>query len=178
MDMSVINSKAITTEGGFHFGDPEAPVKVVEFINLRCPFCKMWWENASVVLDEYEKKGKVERIVKHFDKKKPELDKGNILHSYLDYADPEKTREDMNYYVDHLDEWGSLSKDELATYAEEKRNSVKQNNSDRSEAIIKETEKANISMVPTVVIGEHIFDENITEEELKQIIEDELLKNG
>jgi len=178
MDISVINRNAITTEGGFHFGDPEAPVKIVEFINLKCPFCKMWRENTSAVLDEYEKNGKVERIIKHFDKKNPELDKGNVLHTYLDYADPERTREDIDYYVDHLDEWGSLSKEKIATYAEEKRKSVKQNNTERSEAIIKETEEANISMVPTVVIGEHIFDEKITEAELKKIIEDELLKNG
>lgn len=178
MDISVINRSAVTTEGGFHFGNPDAPVKIVEFINLRCPFCKMWRENSLTVLDEYEKNGKVERIVKHFDKQEPKLDKGNVLHSYLDYADPEQTREDINYYVDHLDEWGNLSKADLATYAEEKRNAVKQNNTDQSEAIIKETEKANITMVPTVVIGEHIFDENITEQELKQIIEDELLKNG
>ncbi|WP_423188615.1 thioredoxin domain-containing protein [Alkalibacterium sp. f15] len=178
MDISEINRKTITTEGGFHFGDPNAPVKVVEFINLRCPFCKMWWKTASAVLDEYEKNGKVERIVKHFDKKKPGLDKGNVLHSYLDYGDPERTREDIDYYVDHLDEWGNLSKADIATYAEDKRQSVKQNNSDQSEAVINETEKANVSMVPTVVIGEHIFDENILEDELKQIIEEELLKNG
>lgn len=176
MDISVINSKVVTAKGGFHFGDPDAPVKVVEFINLNCPYSKIWWENAPAVLDEYEKKGQVERIVKHFDKDKPGLAKGNVLHSYLDYSAPEQVRDDIDFYVEHINEWGNATKEDVANYAENRRMAEKQNNSVKAEAIIEETKEANIAFVPTIVIGEHIFDENISKEELKEIIETELLK--
>jgi len=178
MDSSEIDSKAVTTDTGFHFGEPDAPVKVIEFINLRCPFCKMWWQKADDVLKAYEKNGQIERIVKHFDKEKPGLDKGNVLHSYLDYRDMEKTRQDIDYYVDHLDEWGSLPKDDIAVYAGNKRNAKKQDNSEESKKITLETKEVNITMVPTVIIGEHIFDENISAEELKIIIESEWTKSS
>lgn len=177
MDTSAINSQAVTTEGGFHFGDPNAPVKVVEYINLRCPYSKMWWENSAAVLDEYERNGQVERIVKHFDKEKPGLDKGNVLHSYLDYSNHEQARKDIDHYVAHMDEWGNLTKEDVARYAEDKTNATRQNNTKESEAIVNETVEANVKFVPTVVIGSHIFDENISDEELRKIIEEELSRN-
>lgn len=177
MDISAIKAQAVTTKGGFHFGDPNAPVKIVEFINLKCPYSKMWWEDAPAVLDKYVKNGQVERIVKHFDKQKPGLDKGNVLHNYLDYSNPDQAREDIDFYVDHLNEWGNLSKEDIATYAEEKRNAVRQDNTDESEAILNETIETNVTLVPTIIMGEHIFDENITNDELNTLIEEELSKN-
>lgn len=174
LDTSVIDSKKVTAKGGLLIGEDIAPVKIVEFINLRCPYSKQWWEESLPLLDKYVKESKVQRIVKHFDKEKPGLRKGNVLHRYLDHSDPEQAKEDITYYFAHLNEWGSLPEEEIAGYAKEKRNATERDNKEHALTIIAETEKANITMVPTVVINDNIFDENISEKELEKIIKTEL----
>ncbi|MCC5895252.1 MAG: DsbA family protein [Alkalibacterium sp.] len=177
MDTRNINADAITTEEGIHIGSKSAPIKVIEFLNLKCPYCKEWWEKSSPVLDKYVDDGKVERIVKLFDKDKPSLRKGNVLHAHLDYSDPKKAKEDIDYYVEHLENWGNLPEEEIAAFARDKRGADKQSNQKVSETIIKETDKANVKFVPTVFIEDYIFDEHITEEELKNIIETKLKRD-
>lgn len=174
MDTSPVQADAVTTEGGYHFGDSQAPVKVVEFINIRCPHCKTWWDMASPILDKYVKDGKVQRIVKHYDKDKESLKLGNVLHQYIDYKDFDKAREDIDYYFKHLDDWGSLSEDELDRYAKENRQAEKQDNTIEAQSIIEEVKKANIEFVPTIVIEDYVFVENIPEEELESVIEAKL----
>ncbi len=107
---------------GFHIGDTKAPVKVIEFINLRCPDCKEWFEKSEALLDQYVEEGKIERIIKHFDKEKPELQKGNTLHSYLPYDDEKKALEEMKYFFQHQEEWGALDASDVGEYARDKRN--------------------------------------------------------
>ncbi|GEK91786.1 thioredoxin domain-containing protein [Alkalibacterium kapii] len=174
MDTSAINSKNVTTKGGLLIGDDKAPVKIVEFINLRCPYSKEWWEDSLPLLDKYVKENKVQRIVKHFDKDTPGLKKGNVLHRFLDHSNPEQAKENITYYFAHLDEWGSLPEDAIAEYAKEKRHATEQTDREHAESIIEETEQANITLVPTIVLNDHIFDENISEEELDKLIQTEL----
>jgi protein-disulfide isomerase len=39
-------------------GDPNAPVKIIEFADFQCPFCKQWADNVSKpLLEEYVSKG-------------------------------------------------------------------------------------------------------------------------
>ncbi|MCC5890302.1 MAG: DsbA family protein [Alkalibacterium sp.] len=174
MNMTGINTDAITTEGGLHLGNKDAPVKVVEFLNLRCPFSREWWENGGPVLDKYVEDDKVERIIKLYDKEKTGLSKGNVLHAHLNYDNVDQARKDMDYYTAHLDDWGDLPEEEVAAYAKEKREAERQENSREAEAIVAEAKEANVATVPTVVIEDYIFDQHITEEELKSIIETKL----
>ncbi|MFD1613336.1 thioredoxin domain-containing protein [Sphingomonas tabacisoli] len=48
-----------TPEGGFVMGNPNAPVKVVEYLSLTCPHCKEFEEKGFPKLREYVKKGTV-----------------------------------------------------------------------------------------------------------------------
>lgn len=171
MDTSNIKAEEVTTEGGWHFGSSDAPIKVVEFINLRCPYCKVWWEKAHDIIDPYVKDGKVERIVKHFDKEKPSLRKGNVLHHYLSYDDAEKTRDNIDYIVDHLDDWGNLEETEVSKWAQEKLELTPQANAEEASKLIEEAKNANVTLVPSIFIEDYIFDENIADEELKEIID-------
>ena len=42
-------------------GDPNAPVKLVEFSDFQCPYCKLFWQNTeSQVTEAYVKTGKVQ----------------------------------------------------------------------------------------------------------------------
>lgn len=47
-------------------GNPEAPVKVVEYSDLECPFCKRFHATMNQVIDEYGKSGKVAWVYRHF----------------------------------------------------------------------------------------------------------------
>lgn len=172
MDTSIIKGKEVTTEHGIHVGEENAPVKVIEFINLACPYCEKWFEESYDTLQKYVDEGKVERIIKHFDKEKPGLKKGNVLHHYLDYNDPEKAVKDIKFFYDHVREWGSLEETDIAKYAENERGLTYQGNMEEAEEIVAEAKRANVQFVPSIFIGDHIFDESITQNELVQYIEE------
>ena len=172
MDISNIRVDKVNTTTGIKIGSENAPVKVIEFINLGCPYCKMWYEDSKKLLTEYVSAGKVQRIIKHFDKESAGLKKGNVLHQYLDYTDPEKALEEIDFFFEHQNEWGILADfDEIAAYAVEKRNLTLQSNGSQAKEIVQEANEAKVVLVPTVFIGEEIFDENISQQELKNLIE-------
>jgi len=114
--------------------EPEsAPVKVIEFINLACPYCKKWYFDTKDLLNEYVQEGKVQRVIKLFDKEKPSLKRGNVLHHHLDYKKPEEALMEIDYLLAHQNEWGMLkSHEEIAEYAVEKRGLTHQPNELRS----------------------------------------------
>ena len=47
-------------------GNANAPVKVVEFSDFECPFCKSFHASMKQVMNEYEKDGKVAWVYRHF----------------------------------------------------------------------------------------------------------------
>lgn len=162
---------------GFKIGSEDAPVKVIEFLNLRCPYCKQWYFDSKDVLSKYINENKIQRVIKLLDKEKPSLKKGNVVHHHLDYKQPEEAYQEIDYFLTHQEEWGQLETDEeVAKYAVNKRGLKYQPNEIEMNGIIKEAEEANVVFVPSVFIGEHIFDEHITNEELQQLIESELEK--
>lgn len=48
------------------FGDPNAPVKLVEFSDPECPYCKQFHLTMQRVVDEYGKKGQFAWVYRHF----------------------------------------------------------------------------------------------------------------
>lgn len=175
MDISKIKANEIDTVYGFKIGNSNAPVKVVEFINLSCPYCKKWYDISKDLLAKYVEEGKVERIIKLYNKETPHLKKGGVIHHYLDYSDSKAALEEMDYFYENQNDWGNLSSlDEIAAYAEGKRGLKVQANTKEIEGIIEEAVRANVELVPTVFIGQEIFDEHITVSELKTLIENKL----
>jgi len=47
-------------------GDINAPVKLVEYSDLECPFCKRFHETVQQVMNEYGKDGRVALVYRHF----------------------------------------------------------------------------------------------------------------
>lgn len=58
-------------------GNPDAPVKIVEYSDTECPFCKSFHPTMQRVIDEYGKDGKVAWVYRHFplDEIHPKADK-------------------------------------------------------------------------------------------------------
>lgn len=171
MDISIIDATKVTTKNGLAVGKDSAPVKMVEFMNVRCPYCKKWFEESFDLLNEYVKEGKVQRIIKLLDKDKESLQRGNVMHHHINYDLPEKALTDLKQMYDTQDTWGNLSLEDVAIFAEDNLQLSKKEETSIVQAVIEEAAAATIKFVPTIVIGEHIFDESITKEELIRYIE-------
>ena len=62
------NYSEISDNNSIKIGSDDAPLKIVEYINLRCPDSKAYEENVAPFLNSYIENGTVQRILKHFDK--------------------------------------------------------------------------------------------------------------
>jgi protein-disulfide isomerase len=60
-------------------GNPNAPIKIVEYSDPSCPFCKMFNPTMVKVIDQYGPTGKVAWIYRHFPLDKPDAN-GDVLH--------------------------------------------------------------------------------------------------
>ena len=82
MDISIIKAKETNTTTGIKIGDENAK-PIIEFMNLRCPYCRKWFEESLPILTEAVAAGKVQRVIKLFDKEKESLQRGNVMHRFV-----------------------------------------------------------------------------------------------
>ena len=170
MRMTDVDVSKLNTTNGIKIGDVEAPIKVIEFINIRCPFCRQWFDEKNDLLQEYVNEGKIERIIKLFDKEKPALAKGNVMHHHV--PNDTSALSAIKAIYDTQDIWGDLEEHkDIAEYATTKLGLSLQNYEEMTATILKEAEEANVFFIPTVIIGEEVFDQKITNEELIALLE-------
>lgn len=62
---AVENVRPVTAEDHI-LGSPNAPVKIIEFSDLECPFCKLFHQTLHRIIDEYGKRGEVAWVYRHF----------------------------------------------------------------------------------------------------------------
>ncbi|MDN6639760.1 MAG: DsbA family protein [Tetragenococcus sp.] len=169
MDISVIKSEKTNTQDGIHIGD-EADKTIIEFINLRCPFCKQWFNESKGTLEQAVADGKVNRVIKLLDRPKESLQRGNVMHRFVTDDDPKQALADITRIYDSQEEWGDLSLQEVADYARNELGLTEHHHLDTAETIVEESRQANITLVPTIILGDYIFDENIDQETLTNYI--------
>lgn len=169
MDISVINASLVNDFTGIKIGSDSAPKRLIEFINLRCPYCKQWFEESYDTLNQAVSEGKIQRIIKLLDKDKVSLQRGNVMHEYIS-ADPQKALIQIQQAFETQEVWEDFELEAVAAYAEQTLRFTQQANQSIQQEIRNEAEQANIRFVPTVVLGKHIFDESIDEATLKTYI--------
>ncbi len=169
MDISVIKGNLVNDFNGIKIGSDAASKRLIEFINLRCPYCKQWFEESYETLNQAVVEGKIQRIVKLLDKDKISLQRGNVMHEYIS-ADPEKALIQIQQAFETQEIWQDFELEAVAEYAEKTLHFSQQANQSLQSEIRNEAEQANIKFVPTVILDEHIFDESISESTLKNYI--------
>lgn len=165
------NYEKITHENCLKIGSDEAPLKIVEYINLRCPDSKKYEENVAPYLNEYIENGTVQRILKHFDKEKYPLEVGNVLNQYLDYSKPEETFEIIKKIFSSQKDWGQNRLADIPHLAKEYGLTLQTKNRKQAHQISKEVQAVNVENIPTVFVGEEAFVETIELEEFKRAVE-------
>lgn len=169
MKTDSIDLTAVTTQG-LVVGQPTAPNTITEFVNLRCPFCRAWFEKATPVLDPLVEAGKLKRIFKFWDKPKEKLRIGNVAQHYLPYQKPEQAYRAVKFLFAHQADWQDFTPAQLADYINQQLQLTEQPDTAMIQQVKTEVNAAQIETVPTVILGHHIFDEHISVAELKQLL--------
>ncbi|ASZ07310.1 DsbA family protein [Enterococcus thailandicus] len=170
MDISVIDATKTNETTGIYYGDTAAPQTTIEFLNLACPYCKKWFEESFLTLDSFVQEGKVNRLIKLFDKEKESLQRGNVMHHHITANDGKKALAEIKQIFEMQDQWKELSLEGVAQYATQELGLTYQPDMEMAKAIIDEANAAHIQFVPTIILDQTIFDESITLDELTSLI--------
>ncbi|WEV45554.1 thioredoxin domain-containing protein [Streptococcaceae bacterium ESL0687] len=168
MDTSEIRVDKTNSVNGIHIGEEGKLMK--EFINLACPFSRLWFEESENFLKKEVEEGRVRRLIKLFDKQKGHLVKGNIMHAFIDPLDPEKALRDIAKVFSSQEAWEPLDDEGIAEFAKNELGLSYHDDKRDAASIVKEAQEANVFFVPTVIMDDYIFDENIDKETLEEYI--------
>lgn len=172
MDTSNMNPEFLKFDTGIIIGEDTAPLKLIELINVRCPYCKKWHDDNNDLLMELVSKGKLQRSIKLFDKEKPGLNKGNIMHQFVSKSDGPVAIKQLSKLYDTQDIWGDFeSSDDISTFAKNELHFEIDHSEELSVTIQQEATAANIPFVPTMVINNYIFDQSISLEDLLDLLD-------
>lgn len=166
MDISIINAAETNGDVGIIIGDKNAKNTLVEFINLRCPYCRQWFLDHEKLLEKEVASGNLKRVIKLYNKDKESLQRGNVMHQYVTKGDEKKALADIKKIFLSQDLWGDLSLEAVAKFAEEDLKLENYTDELTQKAIVTEAQRANIQFVPTMILNDHIFDESISAETL------------
>lgn len=73
------SNMAPVTSADHILGNPDAPIKIVEYSDPSCPFCKTFNQTMTRIMDQYGPTGKVAWVYRQFPLDKPDAN-GSILH--------------------------------------------------------------------------------------------------
>ena len=176
----LMESDKMTVKNAYlSYGSKEAPVKVEVFLNLACPYCATFYAIAEEVLTPYINDGKVEFVVKHFDKPRAMLLNGALINTFLHYSEKNRTREIIKELFATQKEWSHLTDHEIKKMLQKKYDLIERSeNTSISLMILGETIERHITMVPTIFINhkEFQYPRELDADELRYEIEHQLSK--
>lgn len=166
-------------------GNEEAPVTFVEFIDYQCPTCKKSAEETLTKLkEEYVEQGEVRYVVKDFPLVNLHPNAFQAAVAVRAAGEQGKYWEMHDLVFKHQDEWAELSdeqfKEALTAYAEDIGLDVEQFTRDlENEELAQQVaenrqlgEELGIRYTPTAIVNGKMYDEVITPNQLKSVIEE------
>lgn len=140
------------------YGVSDAPVKVEVFLNLACPYCATFFEAADEILTPYINNGKVQYVIKHYDKPREMLLYGTLANLFFDYNAPERIYEIMKELFRKQSEWSESDSDSIKKMLTEQYGLKEEPDTiEISLKITAEAIKRQVKMVPTVFINDKEF---------------------
>ncbi|MDH6363204.1 protein-disulfide isomerase [Enterococcus sp. PF1-24] len=171
MDISKIDTTNLNLKNGIKIGSDTANKQIIEFINVSCPYCKKWFFDSLEILQTAVTNGEIQRVIKLFDKEKASLQAGNVMHHYINQTDSQAALFTLEKLYTTQSQWKNLPLEEVSIFAEKELHLTKEpHHTQTATAIIAEAQQANIQFVPTLVLQQNIFDENITQAALLALI--------
>lgn len=156
------------------YGVNEAPVKIEVFLNLACPYCATFYENADQTLKPYIENGQVQYIIKHYDKPREMLLYGTLANCFFDYKEPERIYDLMKDLFAKQSSWHEADSATIKKMLTEEYGLKEEPETiDIGLQIVAEAVKRNVKMVPAVFINDKEFQYpiEINAEQLKEEIE-------
>ncbi|MER2057736.1 MAG: thioredoxin domain-containing protein [Niallia sp.] len=140
------------------YGKEDAPVKVEVFLNLACPYCATFFEAADKSLQSYIKEGKVQYVIKHYDKPREMLLYGTLANLFFDYNNPERIYEIMKDLFAKQSQWSEKDSNFIKQMLTETYGLKEEPDTiDISLKITAEAIQRQVKMVPTVFINDKEF---------------------
>lgn len=170
VSLMTFNYSEMSFNDSIKIGLDTAPIKVVEYINLRCPDSKAYEEEIAPYLNAFIQDGTVQRIIKHFDKETYGLEKGNLLNQYLNYESPSETYEMIQKLFKEQEHWGHNRISQMPHIAKEYGLTLQKENSVIAKNVFKETQAVHVEMIPTVFVNQKAFVETIDFDTFKKEI--------
>ena len=140
------------------YGSKDAPVKVEVFLNLACPYCATFFAAADQSLKPYIENGKVQYVIKHYDKPREMLLYGTLANLFFDYNEPERIYEIMKDLFAKQSQWSEKDSDFIKQMLTETYGLQEEPATiDISLKITAEAIERQVKMVPTVFINDKEF---------------------
>lgn len=169
MDTTKIDTTKVTSSIGIKIGKADAPNLLLEFVNLRCPFCKQWWNEKLDLISEEVKNDNLHYVIKLFNKDSASLSLGNVMHEYV--PNNEQAIKIITDIYNTQSQWGSLnSPEEVRAFAEVTLGLTKQHNETMLQNIVEEATHANIRFVPTLIVDDIDFDQKISNDDFLTLL--------
>lgn len=137
-------------------GKDDAPIKVEVFSNLSCPGSKIFYGMTKEILPEHIESGKIQYILKLYDKPREELLNGFLIHLCLEYDNPKRTFEIIDDLFTTQEEWIHYNSAQLKQLLVSKYGLHEEEieaNTERSLQVTLEAIERDVKLVPTLFIN-------------------------
>ena len=156
--------ETIDTKYGLAYGDPNAKIKMVEYMSFQCIDCYELHENIGDRLRDKIKNGEIYYVVKHVDFEKFKYD--DVIFNRI--KDLEKI-ETIDYVMDNYKTWTKMKNvEDVEKFFD--LGDVKNERVEMQKRILKERDEKKIDFIPTFYLNGEKHVGAFTDKEFKQMI--------
>lgn len=154
----------IDIKNGIGYGNPNAKIKMVEYMSFQCIDCFELHENIGKTLTEKIKNGEIYYIVKHVDFEKFKYD--DVIFNRIKDLDKIET---IDYVMDNYKTWTKMKNvEDVEKFFD--LGDIKNERVEMQKRILKERDEKKIDFIPTFYLNGEKHVGAFTDKEFKQMI--------